>query len=214
MSKQGIGYRDVLELVELIKASTHFSEIRLRQGDLEIELRRQRPAINGEPATAHDQPAASPPANGHPPETTAVQTTAASPRPGNGETPIARSGVTSVPSSGPSFFPAAGSTPDLVVHPPAQPAVRAPTNAIAGAVIIRAPMVGIAYRAPEPGAHPFVEVGQSVGANDQVCIVEVMKLMNSIVADVEGVVAEILFDDGAAVAVGQPLIVIAPHPAR
>jgi acetyl-CoA carboxylase biotin carboxyl carrier protein len=71
-------------------------------------------------------------------------------------------------------------------------------------------MVGTVYLAPEPGARPFVEIGQSVEADTQVCIVEVMKLMNSIVAGRKGVVSDILVDDGEAVEYGQPLFVITP----
>ncbi len=72
-------------------------------------------------------------------------------------------------------------------------------------------MVGTVYRAPEPGAEPFVEVGQRVEAGDRLCIIEVMKLMNAIHADGAGTVADILFVDAEAVAFGQPLFVIAPH---
>jgi acetyl-CoA carboxylase biotin carboxyl carrier protein len=71
-------------------------------------------------------------------------------------------------------------------------------------------MVGTFYRASEPGAGPFVEVGASVAPDTPVCIIEVMKLMNSIVAQCRGTVAEILVGDGEAVEYGQPLIVITP----
>ena len=64
--------------------------------------------------------------------------------------------------------------------------------------------------APEPGAPPFVQVDQSVEADTQVGIVEVMKLMNSIVAGQRGVVSDILVEDGAAVEYAQPLFLITP----
>lgn len=80
----------------------------------------------------------------------------------------------------------------------------------AGATVIRSPMVGTFYRAPEPGAAPFVEVGGSVDATTTVCIIEVMKLMNSIPAGCRGVVSRILVEDGEAVEYGQDLIVITP----
>jgi len=80
----------------------------------------------------------------------------------------------------------------------------------AGSVTIRSPMVGTFYRAPEPGARPFVEVGQAVTANTTVCIIEVMKLMNSIPAGCTGKVTHVLVDDAEAVDAGQVLIVIDP----
>ena len=71
-------------------------------------------------------------------------------------------------------------------------------------------MVGTFYRAPAPGAPPFVEVGQAVKPDAVVGIIEVMKLMNSISADVHGTVAQILVGDAALVEAGQALIVIQP----
>jgi acetyl-CoA carboxylase biotin carboxyl carrier protein len=66
------------------------------------------------------------------------------------------------------------------------------------------------YRAPAPGATPFVEVGSSVEQGDQVAIVEIMKLMNSIKAPVKGVVRAILVENETAVTMGQTLMVIEP----
>jgi acetyl-CoA carboxylase biotin carboxyl carrier protein len=80
----------------------------------------------------------------------------------------------------------------------------------AGSIIVRAPMVGTFYRAPEPGAPPFVEVGQLVEADTIVCIIEVMKLMNSIPAGARGVVTQVLVDDAAPVDTDAPLVVLAP----
>jgi acetyl-CoA carboxylase biotin carboxyl carrier protein len=77
-----------------------------------------------------------------------------------------------------------------------------------GVVHVRAPMVGTFYRAPAPAAPPFVEVGTKVEPDDVVCIIEVMKLMNSIRAGRRGRVVEILADDGELVEYGQPLVVI------
>jgi acetyl-CoA carboxylase biotin carboxyl carrier protein len=78
------------------------------------------------------------------------------------------------------------------------------------AIVVRAPMVGTFYRASQPGAPPFVEIGQSVEPDSVVCIIEVMKLMNSITAAAHGTVTHILVDDAAAVETGQPLIVLEP----
>ncbi|GAA2208730.1 hypothetical protein GCM10009850_041880 [Nonomuraea monospora] len=73
-----------------------------------------------------------------------------------------------------------------------------------------APMVGTFYWAPEPGAAPFVAVGDTVEKGQQVGIVEAMKLMNPIEADVSGEVVEILVPDGTPVEYGQKLIAVAP----
>lgn len=74
--------------------------------------------------------------------------------------------------------------------------------------VVTAPMVGTLYRAPNPGAAPFVEVGQSVQEGDALCIIEAMKLLNEIEADKSGVIKEILVENGAPVEYGQPLFVI------
>ena len=80
-----------------------------------------------------------------------------------------------------------------------------------GSIIIRSPMVGTFYRCPEPGAPPFVAVGQTVEPDTTVCIIEVMKLMNSIPAGTHGQVIDIVVDDAAPVESGQSLIVLAPE---
>jgi acetyl-CoA carboxylase biotin carboxyl carrier protein len=79
-------------------------------------------------------------------------------------------------------------------------------------VEIKAPMVGTFYRAPAPGAPPFVEVGSIVDEDDTVCILEVMKLMNSIKAGCRGRVAEICVENATLVEFGSTLLVIEPVP--
>jgi acetyl-CoA carboxylase biotin carboxyl carrier protein len=69
-------------------------------------------------------------------------------------------------------------------------------------------MVGTFYRSPSPGAKPFVEVGQAVKAGDTLCIIEAMKLLNEIEAEIAGEVKEILAENGQPVEYGQPLFVI------
>ena len=80
-------------------------------------------------------------------------------------------------------------------------------NKISGHVL-KSPMVGVAYLAPEPGAKPFVKIGDTVKAGDTVALVEAMKTFNPIVADTDGVVKEILVSDGVAVEFDTPMIVI------
>lgn len=78
-------------------------------------------------------------------------------------------------------------------------------------VLITSPMVGTFYRAPEPGAPPFVEVGQQVEPDTTVCIIEVMKLMHSMPARHHGVVTHILVQDATPVEYGQALLVLDPQ---
>jgi acetyl-CoA carboxylase biotin carboxyl carrier protein len=89
---------------------------------------------------------------------------------------------------------------------PAAPATPAPV-AQQGHVVT-SPMVGTFYRAPSPGAEPFVQVGDTVKEGQTICIIEAMKLLNEIESDKSGVVKEILVDNGQAVEYGQPLFVV------
>jgi acetyl-CoA carboxylase biotin carboxyl carrier protein len=73
---------------------------------------------------------------------------------------------------------------------------------------VTAPMVGTFYAASSPGAKPFVEIGANVDVGDTLCIIEAMKMMNPIEADVAGTVVSVLVDNGNPVEFGQPLFVI------
>ena len=73
---------------------------------------------------------------------------------------------------------------------------------------IDAPMIGVFYRRPSPGAEPFVEPGQRVEADTTIGIIEIMKLMNPIVAGKAGVITDFLVTDADAVEFGQPLATI------
>jgi acetyl-CoA carboxylase biotin carboxyl carrier protein len=73
---------------------------------------------------------------------------------------------------------------------------------------ITSPMVGTFYRAPAPGAEPFVDEGQNVTVGQTVCIVEAMKLMNEIGSDFNGVVRKILVENAQPVEYGQPLFLV------
>ena len=92
--------------------------------------------------------------------------------------------------------------------PAAAPApVAAPSTEPTGHVV-KSPMVGTFYRSPSPGASAFVEVGQAVKPGDTLCIIEAMKLLNEIEAEVGGTVKQILVDNGQPVEYGQPLFII------
>ena len=73
------------------------------------------------------------------------------------------------------------------------------------------PTVGLFWRSPQPGSPPFVEVGQLVNVGDLLCIVEVMKLMNNVVAEISGVISVIHVANAAAVEYGQTLMTITPQ---
>jgi acetyl-CoA carboxylase biotin carboxyl carrier protein len=89
----------------------------------------------------------------------------------------------------------------LVAAPVAAPPAVAPANVKE----IISPMVGTFYRAPAPDAPPYVEVGQKVDENTVVCIIEAMKVMNEIKAEVKGTVAEVMVENGKPVEFGKPL---------
>lgn len=77
-----------------------------------------------------------------------------------------------------------------------------------GLIPIKAPMLGTFYRAPKPGAPPFVEVGQDITTGDTVCIIEVMKLFNTVKAGVSGRIAKICAKDGQMVEFQQVLFLL------
>ncbi len=101
-----------------------------------------------------------------------------------------------------------------VAAPPAAPAAAAVEEAPAEEEAaprghtITSPMVGSFYRAPAPGAQPFVEVGQRVEVGDTLCIIEAMKMLNQIESDKAGVIAAILVENGQPVEYGEPLFII------
>jgi acetyl-CoA carboxylase biotin carboxyl carrier protein len=94
---------------------------------------------------------------------------------------------------------------------PAQSAGQASEADTAGLVPVNAPLPGTFYRAPRPGAAPFVEVGDAVAVDTVVAIVETMKLMNSVHAGTRGRVAEICLDNAEPAAQGATLMWIAPE---
>ena len=77
-----------------------------------------------------------------------------------------------------------------------------------GVVAVRSPMLGMFYRAPSPGEEPFTEVGERVQADDTVCLIEVMKLFNSIRAGVDGTVVGIAVENGSLVEYNQVVMLI------
>jgi acetyl-CoA carboxylase biotin carboxyl carrier protein len=92
------------------------------------------------------------------------------------------------------------------------PAGSLPAEAADGQFLVSSPMVGTFYRAPNPDADPFVQVGETVEEGQTVAIVEAMKLFNLIAAESAGVVAELLAEDGQPVEFGQPLLRLVADP--
>ena len=152
VADRDLTYEDIVQIVELIKSTSHFSEFRLKVGEIEVSLKR---------ADGVRRPAAEMPQRS-------------------------------------------------IESPAAEPSGKALRTFTQDVRLVRAPMVGIFYRAPAPGEPSFVEVGQSVAPDSIVCIIEVMKLMNSIEAGTRGVVREILVSNGAGVEYGEVLMVIEP----
>jgi len=101
-----------------------------------------------------------------------------------------------------------------IAAPAAAPAVisaagaAAPAAAAEIAGAVKSPMVGTAYRGPEPGAMPFVDVGSQVAAGATLLIIEAMKTMNQIPSPHAGTVTQILVEDGQPVEFGEPLVII------
>jgi acetyl-CoA carboxylase biotin carboxyl carrier protein len=77
-------------------------------------------------------------------------------------------------------------------------------------VEIKSPMIGIFYRAPSPEAANYIEIGTEVTPETVVCIIEAMKVMNEIKAEVRGVITQILVDNAKPVEFGQPLFKVRP----
>ena len=145
MQSRELTYEDLLKIADVIRTASHFTEFRLKVGDIEVSVRR---------------------ANG-------------------------------------------GVAPQAVAA--AETDVLSKTEIAADVPAVRAPMVGTFYRAPSPGAPPFVEVGSAVEAHTVVGIIEVMKLMNQIEAGMSGVVKQILVANAEQVDHGQALILIEPR---
>lgn len=136
--------------------------------------------------------------------------------------------LSKTPGAGTSAPPAthhpADSAPSATAHATARPAPpHAGSSASVGGraeplsahvpdhwLAVRAPNLGTFYRAPKPGAAPYVSVGQTVEADTEVCLIEVMKLFTSVLAGVGGTVQKILVEDAELVEYDQPLFLIEP----
>jgi acetyl-CoA carboxylase biotin carboxyl carrier protein len=111
------------------------------------------------------------------------------------------------------YLPPASAAPipmPTAAAPAAAPAPAAAEPAVSNDPEIKSPMIGSFYRAPSPESESYVEVGDHVTADTVVCIVEAMKVMNEIKAEMSGVITEILIENGSSVEFGQPLFRVRP----
>ena len=129
-------------------------------------------------------------------------------KPRKGETVV-------VQEAAPMILPAAAAAPAAVPVAAATPAPTAPAPATPAPAAegpeVKSPMIGTFYRKPSPDADSFVEVGSVVEPETVVCIIEAMKVMNEIKAEVKGTIAEVLLEDGKPVEYGQALFRIEPN---
>lgn len=130
----------------------------------------------------------------------------------NGATPDAQ--PASAAPAAPNPAPAVDPAPPTAAPNPAPAADPAPTTTDtsgASGYVVTAPSVGVFWKTPQPGQPPFVEVGSTVEAGDTLCIVEVMKLMNNVTADVAGTIAAVHVENAVQVEYGTPLFTITPR---
>jgi acetyl-CoA carboxylase biotin carboxyl carrier protein len=113
------------------------------------------------------------------------------------------------------FSPAPAAAAVTVATVPASTGVTVPANGTNAQPmtepeghVVKSPMVGTFYRSPSPGAASFIELGQVIKPGDTLCIIEAMKLLNEIEAEVGGIVKQILVENGQPVEYGQPLFII------
>jgi acetyl-CoA carboxylase biotin carboxyl carrier protein len=109
------------------------------------------------------------------------------------------------------FVPSSVAAPNAPNDGATPTAVLTPANEDIDLAIVKSPIVGTFYRQSEPGAKPFAEVGQTVKKGQVLCIIEAMKLMNEINADVDGEVVKVYVENGQAVHYGERLFAIKPH---
>lgn len=182
MNERDLTYEDLLQIIRIIDSSASCTHFHLKYGDIQIEIEKRDTASEGI-QNRFDASAVS------------AQKMA--------EIAAASVQITESPAPAVQIMesPAAADSSESEAAIPSLPA---------DGFNVKAPMVGLFYRSPEPGAPPFVEVGQPVQKEDTVCLIEVMKLFTSIKAGCAGIVTHILAEDGFPVEYGQTLLVIDP----
>ena len=127
-----------------------------------------------------------------------------------GEESVRISRYSSSPAAAPVSYAAAPAVPAPAAAAPAATVAEESSDedSLPSGHVVKSPMVGTYYSASSPGSRPFVSVGDSVTEGETVCIVEAMKILNQIEADVSGVVKAILVENAQPVEYGQPLMII------
>ena len=110
----------------------------------------------------------------------------------------------------PGYVPPAAPSPPGAPGPSSVPALTVADEEIELAMV-KSPIVGTFYRSSEPGAKPYADIGETVKKGQVLCIIEAMKLMNEINADVDGEVVKVYVESGQAVQYGERLFAIKPH---
>jgi acetyl-CoA carboxylase biotin carboxyl carrier protein len=167
---------------------TDINELTIKSADFELTVRK-----GGVVSDRVSEGVAVPSTLGLPPQTPAVSSAS----PGEAVTPVPETYRREIPPSGGN-------------NTAAPPAAAVPPPGESKWVAINSPMVGTFYRAPAPNEPPFVDVGDRIRIGQAVCIIEAMKLMNEIEAEVSGQVMEILVQNGSPVEYGQPLMRVNP----
>lgn len=133
---------------------------------------------------------------------------------GDGKVRIVKSGPAPILQQAPmmqAYAPAAQQVPSAPATATAQPAMAPePAPEEPAGHVVKSPMVGTFYRSAQPGAAPFADIGTELAPGQTICIIEAMKLLNEIEADVGGRVKAILVENGQPVEYGQPLFVLEP----
>jgi acetyl-CoA carboxylase biotin carboxyl carrier protein len=189
LSIGGVAVAAIRELAEIV-AEQGLSELKVAHGDGVLVLRRGAAGVTVSAAhAAHGPPAAA----AH-----------SGPAPSILHPSIAAPSATLPSPTAPASHVATLSMPPVPIVHPAEPA------AASKEVTITSPFVGTFYRAPSPEAPNFVELGQRVKRGQVLCIVEAMKLMNEIEAELDGVIVSCLVENAQPVEYGQPLFKLAP----
>lgn len=94
--------------------------------------------------------------------------------------------------------------------PVVQSAVPVPASPVSSELEVKSPMIGTFYRSPSPEAGAYVEIGSEVGPDTVVCIIEAMKVMNEIKAEVKGIITQIMVENAKPVEFGQPMFKVRP----
>ncbi len=171
--------KELKELIEFL-IEKDVAEFELERGDMKMRLKRgAQPVVSAPVAVPAYVP---PPVIAVPPPAPALAASAPAP----------------AAAQPPSSAPAAPLAPTAPAEPAEEP----------GLHIVRSPIVGTFYEAPSPGAPAFVKIGDTVQAGKILCIIEAMKLMNEIEADVAGTIVKRYVDNGQPVEYGQPLFAV------